>query len=124
MTDSSPGKPRAAETPSEGDAVASSWARPIVDPPVAGDVTDETPTETYTTSTTNRPNWQRPAWEPAVPPTPEAWFEPAPLPPTAVRPAATRGASFGTVLLAALIAAALASAGTYVTLTSTGALTR
>jgi serine protease Do len=85
-------------------------------------------TQVYSPAPDLRPDWQRPAWEPSVPPTPEAWFEPAPV---SVSPApvasgrhGSRGSSAGTVLAAAVIAAVLASGGTYLTLSSTGALNR
>ncbi len=70
--------------------------------------------------------WQRPSWEPTVPPTPEAWFEPAqvPAPVVAVRQRDERGTSVATILAAAVISAVLASGGTYAALSASGALDR
>src|SRR5262249_44738061 len=91
--------------------------------PAAASAASLDDTQTYTTSSTSAPAWQRPNWEPVVPPTPEAWFEPAPVPPPAVRPA-PRGAPIGAILASAILAAILASAGTYLALSTTGALNR
>ncbi|MBA2718506.1 MAG: trypsin-like peptidase domain-containing protein [Chloroflexi bacterium] len=72
-----------------------------------------------------RTDWARPRWtEPE--PTPERWFESAPLP--AARPMTDppvrSGAGAGTVLGAAFLAAILASGGTVLALNATGALDR
>jgi S1-C subfamily serine protease len=101
------------------DAFASLPDAPIAPVPAAS--LDDT--QTYSTSSTTAPAWQRPNWEPTVPPTPEAWFEPTPVPPPAVRPA-PRGAPIGTILASAILAAVLASAGTYFALSTSGALNR
>jgi S1-C subfamily serine protease len=78
-------------------------------------------------------DWQtedraRPIWQPAVPPTPESWFEPvptsAPAPAPAPRGGSTRGGSIAIVLAASITAAVLASGGTYFALSSSGALNR
>ncbi|HET7030655.1 MAG TPA: trypsin-like peptidase domain-containing protein [Candidatus Limnocylindrales bacterium] len=70
-----------------------------------------------------RPEWSRQPWQTSEP-TPERWFETpvatAPVPTQAVR----RGTGAGTVLAAALAAAILASGGTVVALTASGALDR
>jgi S1-C subfamily serine protease len=102
-----------------GAAIGSS----AVPPPSAATLPDASldDTQTYSTSSISAPAWQRPSWEPVVPPTPEAWFEPTPVPPPAVRPA-PRGAPIGTILASAILAAVLASAGTYFALSTSGAL--
>ena len=73
-----------------------------------------------------RSEWQRPTWEPVVPPTPEAWFEPAPVapPPSQARAGSGRASSVGLVLSASIISAVLASGGTWFALSSSGALNR
>jgi serine protease Do len=70
-----------------------------------------------------RPEWSRPAWGGSEP-TPERWFEAPPTTTQPVEPAARKGAGAGTVLAAALAAAVLASGGTVVALTASGALDR
>ncbi|MEX1172612.1 MAG: trypsin-like peptidase domain-containing protein [Chloroflexota bacterium] len=63
----------------------------------------------------------------AIPPTtPERWYEPAPVIPPVQRGAASSGgrAGAGTVLAAAVLSAVLASGGTVLTLSATGALDR
>ena len=67
------------------------------------------------------------AWETPVQPTPESWFEPAATAATAAIPhsAAERRRTtgvLGPVLAASIIAATLASGGTYLTLRASGAL--
>ncbi len=73
--------------------------------------------------------WNRPAWAaPAAAPTPERWFEPAPAAPLAAPTAVVTRRSttpgLGTVLGASVLAAVLASGGTFVALGATGALNR
>ncbi|HEY6057863.1 MAG TPA: hypothetical protein VIV06_07510, partial [Candidatus Limnocylindrales bacterium] len=83
------------------------------------------PTERYTPEPAGRPAWQRP-WETDPRPTPEAWFEastPATTPPA--RPTERRGSGTAAVVLAAaVIGATLASGGTYLALSASGALDR
>lgn len=71
--------------------------------------------------------WQRQTWgAPQSTTTPESWFEPptpAPAPLSPV-PAKHRGAGIGTVFLAAILAAVLASGGTYAAISASGALDR
>jgi S1-C subfamily serine protease len=119
------GSPSPASPPPVQPPPASGWPTPYrstVFGAVDAGATDET--QVYSPSPESRPDWQRPTWEPAIPPTPEAWFEPAPVaaPATAVR-GGMRG-SLGMILAAAIISAVLASGGTYVALSSTGALDR
>jgi S1-C subfamily serine protease len=78
----------------------------------------------YSPAPEPRPDWSRASW--AQPePTPERWFETArPVPAEPVVPTARRGAGAGTVLAAALAAAVLASGGTVIALTASGALDR
>ena len=73
-----------------------------------------------------RSDWaQRSAWSEPVQPTPERWYEPAASAPvTHVATPANRGGGGRTVLAAALLSAVLASGGTVLTLSATGALDR
>jgi S1-C subfamily serine protease len=71
----------------------------------------------------------RVAWQTSVPPTPESWFEPSAaaattsaVPTAPVHESRRSGGIFGPILAASLIAAILASGGTYLTLRATGAL--
>ena len=73
-----------------------------------------------------RSEWAAPRWtqpEPH-PPTPERWFETAPRAPIEPVVAPKRSAGAGTVLGSAILAAILASGGTVVALSATGALDR
>ena len=67
--------------------------------------------------------WQRQTWGAPPLPTPETWFEPAPVP---VAPVAQRrrGGGLGLVFLTAVFAALLASGGTYAAIRASGALDR
>ncbi len=120
---------------SAGAAAASSrpWASDIrsphpgyAPPPAYRAIGADDETKVFTPTPQPRSEWQRPSWEPSVPPTPEAWFEPVPVSQatSTARPATQRGSSLGTVLGASILAAVLASGGTYVALSSTGALDR
>jgi S1-C subfamily serine protease len=78
-----------------------------------------------------RNEWTSARWTAPTnhPPTPEHWFEPAPKPAPATPPAASDRSGggrtgVGTVLAASLLAAVLASGGTFAALTATGALDR
>jgi S1-C subfamily serine protease len=73
-----------------------------------------------------RSDWAAPRWtEPEPhPPTPEHWFEPASRARVEPVTAQQRSAGIGTVVSTALLAAVLASGGTLVALTATGALDR
>ena len=79
-------------------------------------------TQTYSPAPAPRPAWSRPAWE-TTQSTPQAWFEPAPVQPRAPS-SPRRGSSIATVLAASLISATLAAGGTYLAVSSTGALDR
>jgi S1-C subfamily serine protease len=72
------------------------------------------------------PEWQRAAWGAEARPTPEAWFEPAAaaVPAAATQPVSQRrgGGAVGLVLSASLVSAVLASGGTYLALSASGAL--
>ena len=89
--------------------------------PVGAD--DET--RSYTPPPELRAGWQRTSWDSPVSPTPEVWFEPvpvsAPLPEPRIAPRG-RGAGLPTVLGASLLAAILASSGTLLALSASGAL--
>ncbi|HUQ77937.1 MAG TPA: trypsin-like peptidase domain-containing protein [Patescibacteria group bacterium] len=72
-----------------------------------------------------RTDWSRAHWVDPEP-TPERWFETAPVssPPPVTHPTTRGGAGGGTVLAAALFAAVLASGGTVLALNASGALDR
>src|SRR4051794_810545 len=71
-----------------------------------------------------RPEWSRTAWGESEP-TPERWFETgSPVRAQPVTAPARRGVGVGTVLAAALAAAVIASGGTVVALTASGAFDR
>ena len=80
----------------------------------------------YSPAPESRPDWaERAAWpSQSHQPTQERWYEPAtPAPATSVTPVRPRrGSGAGSVVGAALLAAALASGGTVVALSATGAL--
>ena len=82
-----------------------------------------TPVERYSPEPEALPEWSRHDAS-AAPTTPERWYEPAPV--VATAPAATvrRGSGFGTILGAALLSAVLASSGTFLALSASGALDR
>ena len=111
-----------------------SWMRPdpatepVVGPPQAAAdpfAPSSAPAASFSPPPEPRPDWSRTAWS-ATEPTPERWFETGassgavPTEPVAVR----RGSGAGTILAAALAAAVLASGGTVVALTASGALDR
>jgi S1-C subfamily serine protease len=103
---------------------ASAW-RPADRPTVPG--TPDTATAgpaSFSPPPEPRTDWTRPSWTDPEP-TPEHWFESAaPAATRPVVPTPRRGAGPGTVLVAALAAAVLASGGTVVALTASGALDR
>lgn len=83
-----------------------------------------TPVERYSPEPEALPEWSRQDVSPA-PTTPERWYEPAPAVATApAAAAARRGSGFGTILGAALLSAVLASSGTFLALSASGALDR
>jgi S1-C subfamily serine protease len=67
--------------------------------------------------------WQRQTWGAPAASTPETWFEPAQAPLVATPPRQRRS-GIGVVLLTAVLAAVLASGGTYAALRASGALDR
>jgi S1-C subfamily serine protease len=78
-----------------------------------------------------RPDWSASAWNDSEPvrPTPEHWFESAPTapvqsPPTRPDGPAKRSSGAGLVLTASVLSAVLASGGTFIALSATGALDR
>ncbi len=86
-------------------------------------MTDPRPDDTisyYSPQPEPRPTWSQDAWNAAA--TPSQWIEP--YPPAAPRPAPARTSGAVLVVVAALVAAALASAGTYTALDMSGALNR
>jgi len=97
------------------------------DQPTAGAADQSDPSQRYSPSPSPRPDWRSQAWGAQDQPTPEAWFEPpAPStpPPAAASPSRRGGGPIALVLTASLISAILASGGTYLTLSASGALDR
>jgi 2-alkenal reductase len=83
------------------------------------------PAATYTPSPEPRADWTR-SWGEATPVTPERWYEPAPTPPPAVAvvPPKRSGGRGGSLLVASLLSAVLASVGTVAALSAAGVLDR
>ena len=113
------------------DLPATGGTDPRTPDPVTPDSTGGQPAvDRYSPAAEPRPQWSR--HEPAVPTTPERWYEPTPAVPSPVattpvvapvqRSSGNRGS--GTILAAALLSAVLASGGTVLTLGATGALDR
>ncbi|MGK2851070.1 MAG: trypsin-like peptidase domain-containing protein [Candidatus Limnocylindrales bacterium] len=111
---------------SDADAIA---VEPVLAEPVTPSV------ERYVAPSEGTPSWSRQDLGdmPPASPTPERWYEPAPIVPAApMGSAAATGpgrsgggrAGAGTVLAAAVLSAVLASGGTFLTLSATGALDR
>jgi len=97
--------------------------RPVSDP---SDETHPHDLASFSPPPEPRPDWSASGWidpEPARP-TPEHWFETAPTARVQPTPPAKSGAGTGVVLSAALLSAVLASGGTFVALSATGALDR
>jgi S1-C subfamily serine protease len=94
--------------------------------PVGETATSAGAAERFSPAPSPAPEWQRAAWGAEAQPTPEAWFEPAvpSIPATSPQPAAQRrgGGAVGLVLSASLVSAVLASGGTYLALSASGAL--
>jgi len=122
IPDATPGP---ASTPTDADATPADL---VVAEPV-------TPTvERYVAPSEGTPSWSRHDLGdmPPASPTPERWYEPAPVVPAALlsgaapAPGGSRAGrtGAGTVLAAAVLSAVLASGGTVLTLSATGALDR
>ena len=104
------------------------WGSQAADYPYRA-ATSETAADRYSPAPSPTPQWQRAAWGEPAQATPEAWFEPAPAPVATVPASGTRstsaaGAGIGLILSASLVAAVLASGGTYLALNASGALDR
>ena len=98
-----------------------------IDQPPTGAPGQPDPSLRYSPAPSPRPDWRREAWGTQDQPTPEAWFEPPTpsTPPPAPATPSRRGSSpVALVLTASLISAILASGGTYLTLSASGALNR
>jgi serine protease Do len=123
-TDQNPPNPNLPATPEPGSsqlgetAVYSLPPAPVVPsmgPGFAAPMSYSPPSEAPT-------EWQRQTWGAAAPATPETWFEPAAA--VAPAPAPRRGVSLPMVFLTAVLAAVLASTGTYAALRASGGLDR
>ncbi len=103
-------------------------ASPAADVPASSPDPAPAPVDRYSPAPEPRPDWaQRNAWtDPSHATTPERWYEPAnPAPTSSVAAQPVRGGGGrGTVLAAAMLAAVLASGGTVLTLSATGAFNR
>jgi S1-C subfamily serine protease len=84
----------------------------------------ESSTDRFAPTPEPRADWAR-DWAAPVAPTPERWYEPAPVTqpvhPTSPRP---RGSGLGSLVAVAVLSAVLAAGGTVLTLNATGALNR
>jgi S1-C subfamily serine protease len=123
---------QAHETTQAPDLTASSsnstWSDPEPDAGGAGPADafgDPDPvTDRYAPAPEPRADWAS-QWDPPVPPTPERWYEPAPVVhPVAPTVSHRRGAGAGTLVGVALLSAILASGGTVLTLGVAGVLDR
>ena len=91
---------------------------PVVRPTVDG------PTDQYSPMPDVRPDWAR-TTDGEVPPTPERWYEPAPVASVVTATGDRRsGSGIGSILGVALLSAVLASAGTVFALAASGNLDR
>jgi len=98
------------------------------DEPRPGELDPDAPTEPATAPMTDRfapapeprAAWAH-DWTAPIAPTPERWYEPAPVAPT---PPRRQGSGVGSLVSVALLSAILASGGTVLTLSATGALDR
>ena len=91
-----------------------------IDPATPG---DPQPPITYSPPSEAPTEWQRQTWGAPPETTPETWFEPAVAPVVPV-PAARPRTSLGAIFMTAVLAAVLASGGTYAALRASGALDR
>jgi S1-C subfamily serine protease len=107
-----------ADAPAQGSPASDPFT-----PGAAADAPASYSPASYSPAPEPRPDWSRTAWQPTEP-TPERWFEAAPVQASPSPEPARRGSDAGTVLAAALAAAILASGGTVVALTASGALDR
>jgi S1-C subfamily serine protease len=130
-----PAAPAAAEGGVAGDPDAAAFDDGPVAPPVppaapawpsiSPEPYGATPSASYTPSPEPRADWAR-SWSESTPVTPERWYEPAPTPPPAVAvvPPKGSGGRGGSLIVASLLSAVLASVGTVAALTAAGALDR
>ncbi|HEX5148665.1 MAG TPA: trypsin-like peptidase domain-containing protein, partial [Candidatus Limnocylindrales bacterium] len=87
-------------------------------------VAAEPATDRFAPTPEPRADWAH-GWRGPVAPTPERWYEPAPITePVTPMPPRRRGSGFGSLAAVALLSAVLASGGTVLTLNATGALDR
>jgi 2-alkenal reductase len=99
-------------------------AVPPGEPVAAEPSTTEPPTDRYAPTPEPRADWAR-DWSAPVAPTPERWYEPAPITtPVVPTPPQRRGSGVASLVGVALLSAILASGGTVLTLSATGALDR
>jgi len=88
------------------------------------DLTSGAGTDRFAPTPEPRAEWAR-EWDAPVAPTPERWYEPAPVAERVTpMPRTRKGPGAGSIVAVALLSAVLASGGTVLTLSATGALNR
>jgi len=112
---SDPTIPESAPVPETPAETAPTAGQPLVEAaaPVSYSPAPEAPSE-----------WQRQTWGAPPASTPEAWFEVPVAPVTPPPPPRRRGSGVGVIIATAVLAAVLASGGTYVAIRASGALDR
>jgi S1-C subfamily serine protease len=93
-------------------------------PPAIGTPDGDPATDRFAPTPEPRADWAR-DWDTPVAPTPERWYEPAPVTqPVNPTPPRRRGSGAGSLVAVALLSAVLAAGGTVLGLSATGALNR
>jgi len=118
-------RPAASTTPAAPDAAQTELGGPTW--PMAGPVEPygTAPAASYTPSPEPRADWAR-SWSESTPVTPERWYEPAPATPSTapVETPKRSGGRGGSLVLASVLSAVLASVGTVAALSAVGVLDR
>jgi S1-C subfamily serine protease len=118
-------RPTASTTPAAPDAAQAELGGPTW--PMAGPVEPygTPPAASYTPSPEPRADWAR-SWSESTPVTPERWYEPAPATPSTapVETPKRSGGRGGSLVLASVLSAVLASVGTVAALSAVGVLDR
>jgi serine protease Do len=118
-------RPAASTTPGAPDAAQAELGGPTW--PLAGPVEPygTPPAASYTPSPEPRADWAR-SWSESTPVTPERWYEPAPATPSTapVETPKRSGGRGGSLVLASVLSAVLASVGTVAALSAVGVLDR
>ena len=119
-----PSEPLSPPVVPAGDADPAAAAIPVIPEPATGRPSPAA--DQYSPIPDSRPEWTR-SLDASVPPTPERWYEPAPV--TAATAPATSGgkrsrSGIGSILAVSLLSAVLAAGGTVLALGATGNLDR